>query len=54
VQENAEIKHIPTLLQVHEWLDKAGFKIVSEYGDYNGNQISETTHKAIIWAKKSK
>lgn len=52
VRESEGIKHIPTLLQVHEWLDKVGFKITKEYGDYNGNPISETTHKAIIWAKK--
>lgn len=52
VRESARTKHIPTLLQVYEWLDEAGFKIVSEYGDYNGNPIGETTHRAIIWAEK--
>ena len=54
VQESVGIKHIPTLLQVHEWLDEAGFEIVREYGDCNGNPISDTTHRAIIWAKKIK
>ncbi|WP_055668716.1 class I SAM-dependent methyltransferase [Desnuesiella massiliensis] len=54
VRESVGAKHIPTLLQVHEWLDQVGFKIVSEYGDYNGNPISETTHRAIIWAEKNK
>lgn len=54
VRESVGTKHIPTLLQVREWLDEAGFKIVSEYGDYNGSPISEITHKAIIWAEKNK
>jgi len=52
VRESDGMKHIPTLLQVHEWLEEAGFNIVSQYGDYNGNPISETTHNAIIWAEK--
>jgi SAM-dependent methyltransferase len=52
VRESVGIKHIPTLLQLHEWLDEAGFRIVNEYGDYNGNPISENTHLAIIWAEK--
>lgn len=54
LRENVAIKHIPTILEVHEWLEEAGFKINSEYGDYNGNEISETTHKAVIWAEKIK
>lgn len=54
VREGNGIKHIPTLLQVHEWLNEAGFKIVWEYGDYNRNPISEITDKAIIWAEKNK
>jgi len=52
VQESTGIKHIPTLLQVNEWLDEAGFKIINEFGDYKGNPISEETYKAIIWAEK--
>lgn len=52
VQESVGTKHIPTLLQVHEWLEEAGFLIVNEYGDYDVNPISETTKRAIIWAEK--
>jgi SAM-dependent methyltransferase len=51
-RESSGIKHIPTLQQVHEWLDEVGFKIVNEYGDYKGNPISESTYRAIIWAEK--
>lgn len=44
-------KHIPTLAQVHSWLDEAGFTIEQEYGDYFKNPISEKTFRAIIYAK---
>lgn len=54
VQESFEMKHIPTLLQVHKWLNESGFKIMNEYGDYKGNPISETTNRAIIWAEKNR
>lgn len=45
-------KYIPTLEQVHFWLDKAGFAIEQEYGDYHRNPISEHTCRCIIYAKK--
>lgn len=45
-------KYIPTLAQIHSWLDDNGFEIEFEYGDFNKNQISDTTSNAIIWAKK--
>lgn len=45
-------KHIPTLDQVLEWLTESGFVIEKEYGNYNGDHISEITNKAIIWAKR--
>lgn len=51
--EKKSAKHIPTLSQVHEWLDNLGFVIEQEYGDYERNSIGETTHRAIIYAKKS-
>lgn len=54
VQEAVVIKHIPTLSQVHEWLEETGFTIVKEFGDYNGNPISESTNRALIWAIKHK
>ena len=45
-------KHIPTLDQVHSWLHEAGFAIEQEYGDYQGNQISENTCRCVIFARK--
>lgn len=45
-------KHIPTLEQVHRWLNASGFAIEKEFGDYSKNPISEKTYRAIIWAKK--
>jgi SAM-dependent methyltransferase len=47
------LKHIPTLRQIHDWLTEAGFVIEQEYGDYSGNPICETTHRAIIFARKN-
>lgn len=45
-------KHIPTLAQVHAWLQENGFSLVEEYGDYHRNPINETNYKAIIVAKR--
>ncbi len=45
-------KHFPTLTQVKEWLNNAGFVIENEWGDYMGNPISDQTNRAIIWAKR--
>lgn len=47
------LKHIPTLEQVHSWLDEAGFIIEQEYGDYEKNPISENTCRCIIYARKA-
>ena len=52
VQEIPSEKHFATLEQIHMWLMEAGFVIEQECGDYQGNPISEKTHRAIIWAKK--
>ncbi len=52
VQEIPSKKHFATLEQIHKWLDESGFVIEQECGDYQGNPISETTSRAVIWAKK--
>ncbi len=51
IQQNFA-KHIPTLEQVHQWLNASGFNIIYEFGDYNRNPISKDTYRAIIWAEK--
>ncbi|MDF2684903.1 MAG: Methyltransferase type 12, partial [Clostridia bacterium] len=45
-------KYFPKYNQVKDWLNKAGFIIEQEYGDYNKNPISETTSRAIVYARK--
>lgn len=52
--EKKSEKHIPTLQNIHDWLKGSEFLIEQEYGDYEKNSISETTHRAIIYAKKFK
>ncbi len=53
VQEIPSEKHFAPLEQVHKWLEEAGFVIERECGDYQGHLISETTDRAIIWARKA-
>lgn len=52
IQEIPVRKHFASLEQVHTWLERAGFAVENEWGDYQGNPISESTHRAIIWARK--
>lgn len=52
IQEIPTEKHFATIEQVREWLKRSGFVIENEWGDYQGNPISENTSRAIIWAKK--
>ena len=52
IQSIPTMKHFAALEQVREWLTHAGFVIENEWGDYHGNPISESTNRAIIWAKK--
>ena len=52
IQEIPTEKHFATLEQVREWLNRSGFIIENEWGDYHGNPISEHTTRAIIWARR--
>ena len=52
VEEIPTEKHFVTIEQVYQWLERYGFIIENEWGDYSGNSISENTNRAIIWAKK--
>lgn len=51
-EDISSLKHFATLEEIHSWLSSAGFIVEKEYGDYNCNPISESTSRAIIWAKK--
>jgi len=52
VFEHASHTHIPTLMQVMGWLERAGFAVEHSYGDFSGNPMDETTSRAILWARK--
>ncbi|MFP4975147.1 class I SAM-dependent methyltransferase [Paenibacillus sp. CN-4] len=49
-------KHIPTQMQVYDWLSDAGFTIERTYQNYTAEPIPEpiieATNRAIIWARK--
>ena len=49
-KEIPSVKHYVLLEQLYIWLEEAGFRIEKEYGDYDGNPISEVTGRAIICA----
>ena len=49
-KEIPAVKHYVLLEQLYIWLEEAGFRIEKEYGDYDGNPISEATGRAIICA----
>ena len=45
-------KHFAPLDQLHEWLKKAGFVIEQEYGDCNGNPVTDDSRGVVIYACK--
>ncbi|MDR0818742.1 MAG: class I SAM-dependent methyltransferase [Oscillospiraceae bacterium] len=49
-------KHIPTQTQVYDWLKDAGLTIERTYVNYSDEPIpepiTESTHRATIWARK--
>jgi len=46
-------KHVPTLAQVHAWLDAYGFSIEQEFNGYDRKPFVEGRYNnAVIWAKK--
>lgn len=51
-QDIPSLKHFATLEQIKNWLCSAGFVVEQEYGNYDRDPISESTNRAIIWAKK--
>jgi len=51
-KEERYVKHVPTVQQMEQWIVDVGFTIEQRYGNYKGDSVSETTHRAIYWAKK--
>lgn len=51
-QDIPSMKYFVTPEKIHQWLSDAGFVVEKEYGDYNCNPISESTSRAVIWARK--
>jgi len=47
-------KRIPTLIDVEKWLKENNFTVEQIYGNYNKEPISESTNRAIIYAKKKR
>lgn len=47
------LKYIPTLTDVHKWLDTAGFVLESEYGNYHREPVTEHTERCLIYARKT-
>ena len=45
-------KHFASLEQLHGWLKKAGFVIEQEYGDFNGNPVTDDSRGVVIYAFK--
>lgn len=45
-------KHFASLMQIQKWLSDCNFVIEGAWGDYEKNPISETTNRAIIWARR--
>lgn len=53
-KEVPSVKHYVLLEQLYTWLEDADFRTENEYGDYDGNPISESTGRAIICAMLKK
>lgn len=49
-------KHIPTLGQVHGWLQDAGLSVEASFANYTDKPVSEPldadTYRATLWARK--
>jgi SAM-dependent methyltransferase len=46
-------KHFAPLEQLHGWLADAGFAIGREYGDCNGNPLTDDSRSVVIYARKA-
>lgn len=45
-------KHPVSKVEVETWLNKNNFEIIAMYGDYSFNPYSDSSDRAIFWAKK--
>lgn len=44
--------HPPSKVEMQTWLEKYGFVVEQIFGDRAGNPYTETSNRAIFWAKK--
>ena len=51
-REWTQQKHPPSTREMAGWLDKHGFAIQAFYGDRGGGPYTESSERAIFWAKK--
>jgi SAM-dependent methyltransferase len=51
-KEYVQQKHPVSAGEVRQWLEKHGFVIERFYGDHAENQYSDTSERAIFWARK--
>jgi SAM-dependent methyltransferase len=51
-QEYIQQKHPVSATEVRGWLDRNGFQILAHYGTRAGQSYTETSPRAIFWAKK--
>lgn len=51
-KEYIQQKHPVSTVEVQKWLERHGFIVVQLYGDRAGHLYTETSERAIFWAKK--
>lgn len=44
--------HPPSTVEMQTWLEKYGFAVEQIFGNRVGNPYTETSNRAIFWAKK--
>jgi hypothetical protein len=46
-------KHPVSAVEVRYWLERQGMKVEQAYGDHHGSPYSETSPRAVFWARKT-
>lgn len=53
IQEFEQQKHLVSVAEVRDWLERNGFEIEQCFGDYDGSPYEAASPRAIFWAKKA-